>query len=289
MADPALLRVIHPDGMPDALRLFLPAQHNGEDALITWGTMYGMPDVPGGAPCYQSNAGEGQTPYLRVDLLPDGWLWRLAPDWKHVAAAVMVSRDYKGGDFFVPDAVLPKYQETVFSELGRLFAFSVLPLGGIVLHAAVMRWRGMGVLLCAASGTGKTTHAALWEQAEAVDILNGDRALCGEEEGRWMVYGQPWCGSSGQTLNTKAKIGAVVLLERGETNRAERVSPFDGALGLMPRVFAPPWDQERMDMALTHLDSLVSRVPVFRLSCRPDGEAVHALKTALEGMIAPNG
>ena len=284
-ADRDLLRALQPGGMPEVLRLFLSAENSGEDALITWGTMARMPDMPGGLPSYLSSVSPGQTPYLRVDRMPDGWLWRLAPDWKHVMAAIKISRQYRGGDFFVPDAVSSKFQETMFSELGRLFAFSVLPHGGIVLHAAVMLWRGVGVLLCAASGTGKTTHANLWVQSESVDVLNGDRALCGEEQGGWMVYGQPWCGSSGQTRNTKAKIGAVVLLERGETNRAEQITPFDGALGLMPRMFAPPWDQERMDMALTHLDSLVSLVPVFRLSCRPDGEAVHALKAALEDVI----
>ena len=159
----------------------------------------------------------------------------------------------------------------------------------MVIHAAVLNWIGMAFLLCAPSGTGKSTHAHLWQESEQIEIINGDRALCGQEEGVWTAYGQPWCGSSGECLNTSAPIGAVVLLERGEENSVMRLEPFDAFLGLLPRTFAPPWDAALMDAALGHLDSLVASVPVFRLRCRPDVEAVETLKAALEPLFPQGG
>lgn len=170
-------------------------------------------------------------------------------------------------------------------ETGHLFARMVLDEGGLVLHAVVMRWRGRAILFSAASGIGKTTQAGLWRQAVDVDIINGDRALCTRSEGNWTVHGQPWCGSSRQCLNTSAPLGAIVLLEQAGVNEAERLSPFDAVLGLLPRVFAPPWDPASLDKVLTALDSITEQVPVLRLRCRPDLDAVHTLKRELDSLL----
>lgn len=173
----------------------------------------------------------------------------------------------------------------LYTDLGRMFAYAVLPRGGIVLHAVAMRWRNKAVLLSAASGTGKTTHAGLWQQIERVEIINGDRALCVADEGAWSVYGQPWCGSSGQSINTSSAIGAIVLLEQSEKNEIVRLSAFEAAHGLLPRVFAPSWDAALAENVLDCLDSMTAQIPVFRLRCRPDAEAVLTLRHALERLF----
>lgn len=199
------------------------------------------------------------------------------------------STDYRRMSLIINGPDLPCGLDRFFSRLGQMFAFSVLHHGGLVLHAVVIRWRGKAILISAASGTGKTTHLIIWKQKENIEVINGDRALCGQEDGVWTAYGQPWCGSSGECLNTSAPIGAVVLLERREENSVMRLEPFDAVLGLLPRTFAPPWDGELMDAALGHLDSLAASVPVFRLRCRPDAEAVETLKAALEPLFPQGG
>ena len=200
----------------------------------------------------------------------------ISPDYNNLWASYEENSDGVISDLF-------------FRNLGLMFAYSIISRSGLVLHAVVMEWRGKAILISAASGTGKSTHAHLWQETEQVEIINGDRALCGVEDGIWTAYGQPWCGSSGECLNTSAPIGAVVLLERGEVNSVERLKPFDAVLGLLPRTFAPPWDAELMDAVLGHLDSLAASVPVFRLRCRPDAEAVETLKAALEPLFTQSG
>lgn len=170
-------------------------------------------------------------------------------------------------------------------DLAGVFAHMVLDEGAVVLHAAVMRWRGQAILFCAASGTGKTTQVSLWQQAEQVEVINGDRALCIPGNGSWSVHGQPWCGASRQCLNTSAPLGAIVLLEQAQRNEVERLPPFDAVLGLLPRVFAFPWDPDAAGKVITALDSITGQVPVLRLRCRPDLDAVRVLRQALDRLL----
>ena len=174
------------------------------------------------------------------------------------------------------------WQSFLFQDLSKIFAYSVLSRGGIVLHAVVMEWRGMGILLSAPSGTGKTTQARLWQQHEGAHIINGDRALCGLEDSIWMAYGQPWCGSSGECENRKIPIRAIVLLSRGIRNHVEKLSQVNAAIGLISTAYAPVWDAASAAEAVDRLGSLTEKISVFRLHCLPDIDAVSTLKNELE-------
>ncbi len=62
---------------------------------------------------------------------------------------------------------------------------------------------------------------------------------------------------------------------------------MEAVLGLMPRVFALPWDAALCHNVLDHLDNLVAAVPAFRLRCRPDADAVAVLRESLEDVFLP--
>lgn len=171
-----------------------------------------------------------------------------------------------------------------FNYLGNIFAYSILNYGGIMLHGVIMEHKGKGIIISASSGIGKTTHARMWRDYKDALILNGDRALCRKRDGKWYAYGSPWCGSSGEYINRKVPIAAIVLLERGEINEVEKISPFEGALGLIPRAFAPTWEENLMCKALDTIDDIVKDIPVLKLKCRPDLEAVEVLEKAIESL-----
>ena len=46
-----------------------------------------------------------------------------------------------------------------------------------LMHGAVLSWRGKGYMFTAPSGTGKSTHLALWKKylGDEVEIVNGDK------------------------------------------------------------------------------------------------------------------
>lgn len=173
-----------------------------------------------------------------------------------------------------------------FNELAYIFAYSVLNKGGILFHGVVMEWEGMGIIVCAHSGVGKSTHTKMWKENEKAQILNGDRALCYMEDNLWYTCGAPWSGSSNEVLNQSAKLMAVVVLEQSESNEISVLTPLRGALELIPLAFAPSWDETLMNNTLDTIDTIVQNAMVIKLKCRPELDAVQVLKAGLEELLA---
>lgn len=165
-----------------------------------------------------------------------------------------------------------------FQELSYIFPYSILGKGGILFHGVVMEWNGKGIIVAAQSGTGKTTHTRMWKNSENALILNGDRALCYRQDNKWYTSGTPWSGSSGEHLNRSVALSVIVILEQDSVNQVTCLSPIQGAFELIKLAFAPPWEQNLMDHALDSIDQMVQNVPILKLSCKPDLDAVRVLK-----------
>lgn len=222
----------------------------------------------------------GPTPYTISRNEANELLWIRYKNRGQVNLAYIISNDWSCWRLI---AVSSKaYGKRGFEELTYIFAYSVIKKGGIMLHGVIMDWAGSGILVCAHSGVGKTTHTAMWESKENARIINGDKALCYQDNNIWYSCGSPWCGTSGKYINSSIAIKAIVLLERGDTNRVCHVSPLQGAMSLIALTYAPTWDEELMSSALNILNNLVMRVPVYKLYCRPDYEAVKILKQELQ-------
>lgn len=172
-----------------------------------------------------------------------------------------------------------------FAYLSHIFAYSILNKSGIMFHGVVMEWKGIGILVCAPSGTGKTTHTNMWKTTEGATIINGDRALCMIEEGVWYAYGAPWSGSSLENLNCKVKINVIVVLEQSNHNELSLLSGIQGGLELIQLAFAPNWNEGMLNKAMDAIDSIIQNIPILKLSCRPDLEAVRVLKEGLRKYI----
>ena len=154
----------------------------------------------------------------------------------------------------------------------------------LMLHAALIRWQGKGILFTAPSGTGKSTQAELWEKYEGADILNGDRAaIRRDENGRWQAYGLPYAGSSGIYRNEKAPVSVVIVLRQAEENRIRRLGMLDTIRNLYPETTVHHWEADFVEKALALLTELAGEVPFYLLECRPDKGAVEAVQHVLIG------
>ncbi|MDO5409733.1 MAG: hypothetical protein Q4F21_04680 [Lachnospiraceae bacterium] len=171
--------------------------------------------------------------------------------------------------------------ERAFREFGSLFSYAVLNHHACVLHGVVMEYEGMGILVTAASGTGKTTHTRMWRDRESALIINGDRCLCRKVDGKWYAYGMPWAGSSGEYINRKVPINVIVSLKQDSYNHVRRMNVFEGSIYLMQRIFAPMWPGEMQNRAFDMCEELGAEIPMLELSCLPDFEAVDVLKAAI--------
>ena len=192
--------------------------------------------------------------------------FRISPDWT---------------EFTLYDDQTDTKGERAFHEFGSLFSYAVLNHHACVLHGVVMEYEGKGILITAASGVGKTTHTRMWRDKERALILNGDRCLCRNIEGTWYAYGMPWSGSSGEYINRRVPIRAIVSLRQAPVNSVRSLSPYEGTIWLLQRIFAPVWKGNLQNQAFNMAEELAAEIPMLELSCTPDYEAVQVLKTAL--------
>lgn len=168
-----------------------------------------------------------------------------------------------------------------FEYLGKILPGVYLKHHLLTLHSALVEYNGRSLAICAPSGTGKTTHVRLWRDCKNALILNGDRAVIGKTEQGWTAYGTPWSGTSGEQINRHAPLHALVILERSEENSVEKLEGLQAFVGMMPHVLYPAWDRELAEIAIDGLNDMLSSIPVYRLCCRPEKEAVEVLYQAL--------
>ncbi|MDR0326557.1 MAG: hypothetical protein LBI19_10760 [Oscillospiraceae bacterium] len=164
--------------------------------------------------------------------------------------------------------------ECVNSALRRIFIMSVAQRGGICLHSSTIRWNGDAICFSAGSGTGKTTHTNLWRETfPGVDVLNGDKGYLLYKEGAAYFYSAPWCGTSGECINTAAPLKAVVFLEQAKENAIGKIGVPEAFMRLTARCFLPSWDKNLYLKAIDTAESLAGVIDCYHLRCLPDREA----------------
>lgn len=155
---------------------------------------------------------------------------------------------------------------------------------GFFFHSSCFAFDGEGVLFTARSGTGKSTHTRLWRErfGERVRMINDDKPIIRRIDGAFYVCGTPWMGKSDIGQNLIAPVRAVVVLSRGEVNKADRVSPSAVFRELMEATLLP---RERADMArlLELYDGLFAQARLIHLKCDISGRAVDAAYRAIFG------
>lgn len=158
---------------------------------------------------------------------------------------------------------------------------AVIPFGGVFLHASFINRNGEAVLFTAPKQTGKSTQARLWETYRGTQTVNGDRALLRRQGETWYAYGSPYCGTSGICTDAALPLRAVVLLSQGKENTAARASARRAFSALLDGCSFDTWDKEQMTRLTDLFGSLITSVPFYTLSCRPDVGAVEALEALL--------
>ncbi|MGN1433391.1 MAG: hypothetical protein ACI4XI_06770 [Ruminococcus sp.] len=145
---------------------------------------------------------------------------------------------------------------------------------GFFFHSSSFMLDNEGYVFTAVSGTGKSTHTALWRKLfkEKVVMINDDKPIIRKKDGVFYVYGTPWMGKSNIGNNVKAPVKAVYILQRGEENSAVRVKPGEVFKNILEATVVPA-DRKNMEKLLTLLDEFFSSVSLFRLTCNMDIEA----------------
>lgn len=160
-------------------------------------------------------------------------------------------------------------------------AENFLDFNAFYLHSSCVSLDGRGIIFTAASGTGKSTQAALWEKFLGAETLNGDRTVIRRENGGWNCYGSPYAGSSEIYKNESTPLSAIIVLAQGPENRLIRLSPREAFVCLYRETVQNPWSRDYMEAMAALLEQAVLERPVYRLTCRPDREAVELVYRAV--------
>ena len=150
-----------------------------------------------------------------------------------------------------------------------------------LFHGSVVAVDGVAYAFAAPSGTGKSTHAALWRE------LFGDRAVMVNDDKPLLrvgecvtAYGTPYDGKHRLSNKIAVPLKAVCLIERGAENRIERITASEAYPVLVQQTYRP-LDVEALGKTMVLLDKLTQKVELYRLSCNMD---IEAAKVAYEGM-----
>ena len=149
-------------------------------------------------------------------------------------------------------------------------------------HSSFIIYKSQAVLFTGPSGIGKTTQAELWEKYRKALIVNGDVSLIRKREGKYRAYGCPLHGSSPYCENMDAPLLAIIVLEQAAKNKFSRLKPYDAVCACVPEIYRPPnMDFEMEEILWKSINDLLSEIPVYKLCCRPDEDAVQLVEQAL--------
>lgn len=175
--------------------------------------------------------------------------------------------------------ILPLHDLTCAdSLLCQLFYTHAVRRHILYLHSSLIEYHGHGLMFLGPSGIGKTTQAELWNQYRGALIINGDVVFVQESEDSFLGWGTPWHGSSPYCENMNVPVRAMIVLKQTPDNSIRELSGFEKVTAVSNSVFYPRWLENGMELCLETLDHLLSSVPVYELSCRPDEDAVRLVE-----------
>lgn len=144
----------------------------------------------------------------------------------------------------------------------------------LVVHGSALCLDGKGYLFSAPSGTGKSTHAALWKRlyGERVLVLNDDKPMIRLFGNKAYLYGTPWDGKHHISINEKAPLLGIAMLKQADINRMTRLSPSESYPQFLQHIHRP-LDREGSLEVMRLLGRLSDNVPMYQLECNMDIQA----------------
>lgn len=175
-----------------------------------------------------------------------------------------------------------EYLETL--AVYRKIADALLAHDTLLFHGSVVALDGEGYLFTAKSGTGKSTHTALWQEVfgERAVIVNDDKPLLRIQKDGVTAYGTPWDGKHRRSANIAVPLRGIAVLNRGLTNHIAPLSRREAYPRILQQTYRSR-NPEKLPDTLRLVDQLLEKVPVYRLDCNMSPEAA---VVAYEGMYA---
>lgn len=169
-----------------------------------------------------------------------------------------------------------------FLALHELIARTLVSRGILLVHGAAVVAEGSAVLFIAPSGTGKSTHTALWTKTfgERVFIINDDKQLLRiGSDGVITTYATPWGCIHPVPAVRQAPLQVMVWLERGENS----ICPVTQKQ-FFPHLFKASLEGRTPAETVAILElqtALLRSVRLYHMTCTPTPEAAQMAYRAI--------
>ena len=175
-------------------------------------------------------------------------------------------------------------KQDIFWVIRILFLVFALNNGLVMVHSASILFKGKAWLFSGASGSGKSTQSQLWKNVFDVPVINGDLNLVGMKDGIPVIYGTPWCGSSGVFDNKIYPLGGIILLRRGN-NTIQELTYDQKVLYVQQRIISPTWTEDMFDRGLKVVEDIVPGIYVKRYYCNKEDESAVCIHDDIESSL----
>lgn len=154
-------------------------------------------------------------------------------------------------------------KEEIFHCIRMIYLYTAMKHGMYAIHSvSVLNDDNKAVLFSALSGTGKSTHAEIWKRVYGIETINGDLNLLGIREGKPVIYGIPWCGTSGIYSANTYDLKGIVLLKRGKEDAIEKLSEDQKIIAVQQRMISPFWTDEEFIQSTEFTKELIQKIKV---------------------------
>ena len=165
-------------------------------------------------------------------------------------------------------------EECEYIRAGSIFYNMLLDHAGMMLHASAVVVDGLAYLFSAPSGTGKSTHTALWLQkfGSRAFLLNDDKPAIRVTSDGLFVYGTPFSGKFDYNVNTRAPLRGIAFVERDTQNSITRKTGKDALYALLNQTIRPG-QVEKYTKLLQIVQQITRSVPIYTLRCNMEPDA----------------
>lgn len=167
----------------------------------------------------------------------------------------------------------------------------------LLMHGSAVSIDGCGVMFIAGSGTGKSTHAGIWQRCfrERAVLVNDDKPLVKITDDEIFVCGTPWSGKKGLNTPVNVPLKCIYKLERTSdvirddgspevsigNNKVYGISGDEMWKALASQSYKSA-DPLKLSYSMGLLDKIMQKIPVKRLVCDMTDDAAFA---AYEGVF----
>ena len=150
-----------------------------------------------------------------------------------------------------------------------LINYLALHKKGIFVHSiGVKDLDGKGLLFAGKSGCGKTTTAKLWDKHSRAMVLNDDRIIVRQLNGKFFIYGAPWHGEFSDYLYSKiesAPLKKIFFIHHAPNNTIRQVSQKEAFNRLYPALLPTFWNKEHLENIVSFSQDLLQNVSCYSL------------------------